>query len=310
MSTFKGFDSNPQAAMGFLVQQGAHIETQVYRQEYPQFKSRQLLDIVSEGGEWNKFVVFRSMDAAGKMQWMGDSSTDVNTADIAFNQGQHEIKTATLGYQYSLQELNYAALLGENLDAEKAIAVRDIVEQGLNELYLLGDSSVGYEGLYNSSLVSKTSATGTIEAAIASKDAKSVIDIFAAAYNAVYADQTLTVHKPTHFVIPTKQFLLLNQNFCDFGNASNISYMQALQISFPGMTFEDDIFAKGVGAAKADRLVCYKKDVRVVKGHEPMPLKFLAPATADNINFKVPAMVRSGGTEIRIPKAFHYVDGI
>lgn len=310
MSKFTSFDSNPSAAMGFLVQQGAHIEAQVYRQEYPQFKSRQLMDIASEGGEWNKFVVFRSMDTAGKMQWMGDSSTDVATADIAFKQGQHEIKTAALGYQYSLQELNYAAQLGENLDAEKAIAVRDIVEQGLNELYLLGDSSVGYEGLYNSSLVAKTSAAGTIAAAIAAGDPKLVIAMFAAAYNAVYATQTNTVHRPTHFVIPTAQFLALNQNFANFANASNISYMQILKIAFPEMTFEEDIFAKGVGAASADRLVCYKKDVRCVKGHEPMRLKFMAPATADNINFKIPALVRSGGTEWRIPKSAHYVDGI
>jgi hypothetical protein len=307
---FKGFDSNPSAAMGFLVQQGAHIEAQVYSQEYPQFKSRQLLDIVSEGGEWNKFVVFRSMDAAGKMEWMGDSSTDIATADVAFKQGQHEIKTAALGYRYSLPELNYAAQLGENLDAEKAIAVRDIVEQGLNELYLLGDASVGYQGLYNSSLVPKTSAAGTIAAAIAAKDPLKVIQIFAAAYNGVYSTQTNTVHRPTHFVIPTDQYLALNQNFVDFGNASNISYMAVLKMSFPDMTFEDDIFAKGTGAASADRLICYKKDVRCVKGHEPMRLKFMAPATSDNINFVVPAMVRSGGTEIRIPKSMHYVDGI
>lgn len=310
MSKFKGFDANPSAAMGFLIQQGAHIETQVYRQEYPQFKSRQLMDIVSEGGEWNKFVVFRSMDTAGKMQWMGDSSTDVATADIAFNQGQHEIKTAALGYRYSLPELNYAAQLGENLDAEKAIAVRDIVEQGLNELYLLGDSSVGYEGLYNSSLVPKSPATGTIAAAIAADDPKAVIKIFAAAYNGVYITQTKTVHRPTHFVIPTQQYADLNQNFCNFANASNISYMQVLKIAFPDMIFEDDIFAKGVGAAGVDRLVCYKKDVRCVKGHEPMRLKFMAPATSDNINFVVPAMVRSGGTEWRIPKSAHYVDNI
>ena len=41
-----------------------------------------------------------------------------------------------------------------------------------------------------------------------------------------------------------------------------------------------------------------------------MPLRFLDPATPDNVNFKVPAILRTGGTEWRIPKAAHYVDGV
>lgn len=268
------------------------------------------MDIVSEGSEWNKFVVFKTMDAKGKMQWIGENSTDVPTVDVGFGQGNHEIRTAALGYTYSLEELNYAAMLGQRLDAVKAIAVRDIVEQGLNQLYLLGDTATGNEGLYNSTLVPKTTAAGTIAAAIAAKNALAVIQIFATAYNAVYDTQTKTVHRPTHFVIPTAQFLALNQNFVDFGNASNISYMAALKMSFPDMVFEEDIYNKGIGTGDSDRLVCYKKNVRCVKGHEPMRLKFLAPATSDNMNFKVPAMVRSGGTEWRIPKSAHYVDGI
>lgn len=304
------FDAAPAAAISFLQQQAAYIESEVYRVEYPQYKSNILLDIDSSAPDWTKTVTFQSVDGAGKLKWMGENSTDVPTVDIAKAQGFHAIKTAALGYTYTLEELNYASLAGENLDSERAIVVRDSVEQGLNQIYLLGDSSVGYEGLFNGASVPKSTAASTIAAAIAAKTPEAVIKIFGDAYTAVYSTQTNTIHKPTHFVMPTDQYLALMQNFCNFGNASNISYLQALKLAFPDMTFEDDINLKGAGASSKDRLICYKKERRIVKGHEPMGLKFLAPATADNIHFKVPAMVRSGGTEWRIPAAAHYVDDI
>ncbi len=304
------YDAAPTAAISFLQQQAAFVESEIYRVEYPQYKSNVLLDIDSSAPDWSKTVIFRAVDGSGKLKWMGENSTDVPTVDIAQSQGFHKIKTAALGYTYTLEELNYASLAGENLDAERAMVVRDTVEQGLNQIYLLGDTEAGYEGLFNGASVPKTTAATTIAAAIAAKTPEAIIKIFGDAYTAVYSTQTNTIHKPTVFAMPTDQYLALMQNFCNFGNASNISYLQALKIAFPDMTFEDDINLKAAGASSKDRLVTYKKDIRVVKGHEPMGLRFMAPPTADNINFKIPAMVRSGGTEWRIPKAAHYTDGI
>ncbi|EMB4322224.1 DUF2184 domain-containing protein [Pluralibacter gergoviae] len=306
------FDMSPTAALSFLTQQAAHIEAELYRIEYPQLKYNSLVPLDNSAPDWTKVVMFRGIDARGELQVFGPNSTDVPTVEIAMTQGFHEVKTAALGYTYSIEEIGFAAMNNTNLDAEKGQAVRDVVEQGLNKIYLLGHDKLG-EGLYTSPNVPVRSAPATLAAlvsAIPTAGAQPVIDFFAAAYNGVYLDQTTTVHRPNTFALPAEQFQLLQRTLLDTKNASNLTLLEFLRTNFKDMTFEDDILLKELGAASSDRMVTYKKDIRVVKGHDVMPLQFLAPATADNVNFKVPAITRTGGTEWRIPKAANYTDGV
>ncbi|HEN3281710.1 TPA: DUF2184 domain-containing protein [Yersinia enterocolitica] len=306
------FDVSPVSALSFLVQQAAHIESEIYRLEYPQFKYSTLLPLDNSAPDWVKVVAFRSIDARGELQVFGPNSTDVPTVDIAMNQGFHEIKTAALGYTYSIEEIGFAMLNNVNLDAERGQAVRDVVEQGLNKIYLLGHNDIG-EGLYTSSNVGVEAATATLAelvAAIPTKGTQPIIDFFGAAYNQVYLKNTVTVHRPNGFILPSEQHQLLMRTLLSTHNASNVTLLEFLRTNFKDMDFDDDILLAGAGAAKKDRLMVYKKDMRVVKGHDVMPLRFLAPATPDNVNFKVPAVLRTGGTEWRIPKAAHYVDGV
>ncbi|WP_315707406.1 DUF2184 domain-containing protein [Brenneria uluponensis] len=306
------FDVSPVSALSFLVQQAAYIESEIYRLEYPQYKYSSLLPLDNSAPDWVKVVAFRSIDARGELQVFGPNSTDVPTVDIAMNQGFHEIKTAALGYTYTLEEIGFAMMNNVNLDAERGQAVRDVVEQGLNKIYMLGHDDIG-EGLYTSSNVSlevATSKLAALVAAIPTNGTQPILDFFGAAYNQVYLDNTLTVHRPSAFVLPPEQFQLLMRTLLSSQNASNVTLLEFLRINFKDMTFDDDILLKGVGTGGTDRIAVYKKEIRVVKGHDVMPLRFLAPATADNVNFKVPAILRTGGTEWRIPKAAHYVDGV
>ncbi|MCT8353950.1 DUF2184 domain-containing protein [Photorhabdus kayaii] len=306
------FDVSPVAALSFLVQQAAYIESEIYRMEYPQFKYNTLLPLDDSAPDWIKVVAFRSIDARGELQIFGPNSTDVPTVDIAMSQGFQEIKMAALGYTYTLEEIGFAMQNNISLDAERGQAVRDVVEQGLNKIYLLGHDDIG-EGLYTSKNVSTEAAKATLKALIAdipTKGTQPVIDFFGAAYSQVYLSNTMTVHRPNTFVIPPEQMQLLMRTLLSTQNASNVTLLEFLRTNFRDMDFDDDILLNGAGAGGKDRMAVYKKDKRVVKGHDVMPMRFLAPATADNINFKVPALLRTGGTEWRIPKAGHYVDGV
>lgn len=315
------FDMSPTAAMGFLVQQAAHIEQRVYDKKYPQLKYNELVPLDDSAPDWVEVVMFQTTDARGDLQFFGPNSTDVPTVDIAMGQGWHGIKTAALGYTYTLEEIGRAQLYGENLDARRATAVRDITEQGLNKTYLLG-RGVG-EGLYTSETVTAEMAQATLKELVAdipTNGTQPIIDLFAHAYNQVYLENTNTVWRPTDFVLPPDQMQLLQRTLLSTHNASNYTLLMFLRENFKDMNFTDDILLKGKllnengvqenPGIDDDRLVTYCKDMEVVKGHDVMPIQFLAPATADNINFKVPAIVRTGGTEWRIPKAAHYVDGV
>lgn len=306
------FDANPTGALSFLQQQAAHIEQEVYRIEYPQYKYTQLVPLDSSAPDWTKTVIFRSMDARGRLKKLGPNSTDVPTVDIGLSQGIHEVDTFALGYTFTLEELNYALLNRISLDSERAGAVRDVVEADMNRIYLLGDNDAG-EGLYTSALVPTASAAGTIDslvAAIPTDGAQPIITLFGNEYAKVYQTQTNTVHRPSVFALPTSTHQLLSRTLLSTDNASNVTVLNFLQMNFPDMEFVDDINLEDAGAGGVKRMVTYKRDMRIVKGHDTMPLRFMAPATADNINFKVPAMVRTGGTEWRVPKAGSYLDGI
>lgn len=306
------FDANPTGALSFLQQQAAHIEQEVYRIEYPQYKYTQLVPLDSSAPDWTKTVIFRSMDARGRLKKLGPNSTDVPTVDIGLSQGIHEVDTFALGYTFTLEELNYALLNRISLDSERAGAVRDVVEADMNRIYLLGDNDAG-EGLYTSALVPTASAAGTIDslvAAIPTDGAQPIITLFGNEYAKVYQTQTNTVHRPSVFALPTSTHQLLSRTLLSTDNASNVTVLNFLQMNFPDMEFVDDINLETAGAGSTKRMVTYKRDMRIVKGHDTMPLRFMAPATADNINFKVPAMVRTGGTEWRVPKAGSYLDGI
>lgn len=307
------FDMSPTAALSFLVQQAAYIESEIYRLEYPQYKYSSLVPLDDSAPDWTKQVVFRSVDARGELKLFGPNSTDVPTVDIAMNQGFHEIKTAALGYTYTLEEIGFAQLNNVNLDVEKGQAVRDVTEQGMNKIYLLGHDEIG-EGLFTSGNVSKETAPATLKQLVAdipTKGTQPIVDLFAAGYNQVYLTNTKTVRRPTDFLLPPEQMQLLMRTMLNSANASNYTLLQFLRENFKDMEFTDDLLlTKADGGHAADRMMVYQKDMRVVKGHDVMPLQFLAPATADNINFKVPAICRTGGTEWRIPKAAHYVDGV
>lgn len=307
------FDADPMAALSFLQQQAAHIEQEVYRYEYPQYKYSQLIPLDGSAPEWTKTVVFQAVNARGELKLLGSNADDIPTVDIARKQGFHEIKTAALGYTYSLEELEFAKLNGTSLDVERANAVRDVVEGGLNKIYLNGNNGVG-EGFFTSSLVSRESAAKTIATLISeigTNGVQPLINLFANAYNRVYITNTGTIHVPTAFVMPPTQLQLLRSTLLNSANGSNITVLEFLKKNFPGMEFLDDLNLVNAGlGGSIDRMVVYKKDIRVVKGHDVMPLRFMAPATSNNITFKVPALVRTGGTEWRVPAAAHYVDSI
>lgn len=315
------FDMSPTAAMGFLIQQAAHLEQKVYEKKYPQYKYTQLVPLDDSAPDWVDVVAFQAADARGELQLLGPNSTDIPTVDVATSIGFHQIKTAALGYTYTLEEIGRAQLYDMPLEARKAQAVRDVTERGLNKIYLWGQK-VG-EGLYTSPNVTREVAPATLKALVAdipNKGTQPIIDFFGNAYNQVYLDNTNTVFRPTDFVLPPAQMQLLMRTMLSTHNASNYTLLQFLRENFPDMTFTDDILLSTdvkddngqpeETPLEDDRMVVYCKDMEVVKGHDVMPLQFLAPATADNVNFKVPALTRTGGTEIRVPGAFHYIDGV
>ena len=60
----------------------------------------------------------------------------------------------------------------------------------------------------------------------------------------------------------------------------------------------------------AGNVVSLRRDPRVLKLHIPMPHRFLPVFHRSAIQYDIPGIFRVGSTEIRLPGAIRYVDGI
>ena len=84
---------------------------------------------------------------------------------------------------------------------------------------------------------------------------------------------------------------------------------------YSASTGGDLLIASLRGLATADpggdgRMVVYRRDPEVLRLHVPMPHRFLPPYQKASMVWEVAGIGRTGGLEIRLPKAIRYADGI
>ncbi|MDI1261744.1 MAG: DUF2184 domain-containing protein, partial [bacterium] len=58
------------------------------------------------------------------------------------------------------------------------------------------------------------------------------------------------------------------------------------------------------------RAILYARSPDVLRFHLPMPHRFLTPFQKSSMTWEVAGVMRTGGTEVRLPKAMLYMDGI
>lgn len=312
----KHFDANPDAAMSFLVSQRTHIEQAIYEIRYPGVTYDQVIPVDSSAPEWAPIVAVQSADIRGELQFGGPNSNDDNRADVAYGLGTHPIQTGRLGYGYSLEEIQQAMLMGRDLSTDKARSTMRVFEQGLNKLAYLGNDSAGYEGLFTNSAVPASDPGTTIESlAAAATDvagAQALVQFFQDKLNQVYIQQSRTTFAPTHIIIPPAQRGILASTILPFGGAMTIlNYLEAnLDVGGGRVQIISEISLEGIGAGGDDRMVIYNRDLEVAKFHLPMGPRFLDPYRDSGTSWFIPGLVRTGGTEIRVPQAMAYIDGV
>lgn len=315
MATFN--DVSPIQAQNFLISQRTHIESEVYKTRYPEITYDTIIPVDTSAPEWAPTVAVQSVDYRGELAFIGPNSNDLNTADVGYGLGQHQIQTAQLGYRYSLEEIGQAMLMDTTLSAERALGAQRMAEQGLNKLAYLGNASAGYEGLLNNSSVNVTGVGGTIASLVAAATdiagVQAIVTFFQAALEKVYVQNTNTTFMPTHIILPVTQYQLLASAIVPFGGSMTIlNYLKANLVvgRAVGIEILPELSLKGAGAGSVDRMVVYTRDMQVAKFHLPMGFRFLDVHHESPLSWFVPGIVRTGGTEVRVPKAMEYFDGV
>jgi hypothetical protein len=315
--------ANAQQALSFLVEQTAKIETEVYKQRYPDIQFQSLIPVDTSGPEWVRTITFFSSDMVGKADWYHHLSKDIPRADVARQKFDQSVEMAAIGYGYTLAELGEAmAIPGMNLTMDRADAARRAALEFIDQVTLFGATtkqvagSSAWHGMLNHPDVTAEDApadgTGSSNA-WADKTPDQVIRDFNNAITAQYTE-TLTVEIANTVLLPVAVFTNLatrrltdtNMTILQFLLLHNVYTAQTGQpLTIRAVRGLEDAGDGGTG-----RAVFYRNEPRVLKLHMPMPHRFLPIWQTGPIQFEVPGIFRLGGVDLRLPKAMRYLDAV
>jgi len=318
----RNFNDAQQQAAGFVVPQYYNLETTVYQIKYPSFEYADFMPVVTEGNEWARGTMFYSMDEAGQARWMAGGAFDMPLASVSREQFSHAFHMAAIGYEWNLEEIETARIEGRNLGDEKARAARGVSQQFLWNLAMTGKgdgvtSEKGWTGLVNngSATAADVAADGTGNVTWwAAKTPDLILRDINAAITGIY-NTTKETEMADTILLPTAALLdimgrrlgtVSETTIYDFISRANV-YTQ---------TTGNPLMIRGLRALNAadpggdGRMVTYRRSPDVLRFHLPMPHKFLPPWQKSAMTWEVGGIMRTGGLEVRLPKAIIYSDGI
>lgn len=298
-----------QSNLGFVTAQTTHIETGVYRARYPQIRYPGLIPVDYSAPEWIKTVTYYSMDVAGKAQWLADRARDIPVVGTTLGQSETTVNMAGIGYDYGLEEINHAQMLGINLAGEKANAARLIYERTVDAIAFTGDAEKGYNGLINYPGVTAAGAgVGNWDTATEDQILDDFNDMLMGLYtgtNEIAMADTVLLPSTALKTIGSRRLGETAMTVLDFIIKSNAYTQETGQ----PLTIRSLRGLQTAGAGNTRRAVAYRNSAEVLKMHIPMRHRFL-PVQVTGLTYQIPGIFRIGGLDIRLPKEVRYMDGI
>jgi hypothetical protein len=322
MNVTQIFDA-PQVTLGFVVQQALTVNTTVYEQRFPDLDFGRLVYVDTSAPEWTPGILTFLSSTVGRAEWFSGGAKDVAKAEVTRDRSDVRIHMAAVGYSWDIEEIGQAALLGISLDTAKAEAARRAYTEFMWNTTLTGDTTKGLLGLANQISVTTGTApangTGNVTtwfdangnatktpAQVVSDINNVLTGVYTGSLTVEMADTLLLPYSTISYLGATPMSATNSETILSFILRTNIyTQMTGQQLTIRGVLGLDT-----AGAGGTKRMVAYANRQDVVKLHLPMPHRFLAPATTNNIQFDVPGIFRTGGVEVLRPGAFRYLDGI
>lgn len=296
------------AINAFLGQQLEYLEAASYDTLTPENEARKFIpiksDIPKHVTEWK----YKTFTKVGQARVIRDYSDDIPRADVYMTESSTPVKTLGSGYGISIDELEAAQATGTNLDAMKAMAAREAIENLIDDLLAFGDASVGLPGFLNQDNANEY----TIPAGASTNvewDDKTPLEIAADVINAYEQVRSTTSRreKPNTALFSPRQMTILKTTPMS-DERPDIKVLGYLQELFPDMEFAEWSKLEGAGDGATDRFVLYTRDVRKVAGI--IPMEYTAePPQPHNLEWKVLARAKCGGTHAIYPLSICYADG-
>ncbi len=308
--------ADAQAAFPFVLAQGRNIETRVYQRRYPTFNYAAHVPVVTEGQPWAIGTTFFTVDTAGEAKFLSGAGTDMPFNQATRGQASHDFAMIGSGWEWNLEEVNQAALYGIALNDTKAMSAADKVERLLNSIAMVGSTEKNWTGLLNNGEVQRADAAGSGTGIFwVNKTVDQILDDVNFALGGI-RDNSEEVEWADTVRVPPQAFRYISTRRMGQGDGfmTVLEYIRRNNIYTAETGQALDILplreARNASADGGGRLVAYRKDPEVVRFHLPMPRRVLAARQKSIMGFETGIIARTGGTEIRLPGAFFYLDEI
>lgn len=316
-SIFDNMQLDAQTALGFLEPQFYNLETTVYETKYPEFDYASIVPVVTEGNPWAAGTLFYTSDSTGAAQWMNGGAFDMPYADVQRTQLTAPFYMAAIGYEWNLEEVNRARMTGIDIGADKARGARRVAEQFLWQLATTGNTEKNMTGLFNDANVTAAdvAANGSGSSTFwYDKTPTQILKDINDGISGVYTGTNETEMANT-VILPTAIRDYLASTQLSSGSDETILSYLLKNNSYTAETGQPLMVRANRALATADpggdgRAVVYRRAPDVVRFHLPMPHQFLPPFQKASMVWEVGGVFRTGGTEVRLPKAIRYLDGI
>lgn len=310
--------ADAQSALGFVIEQGRNIETKTYQIRYPNFNYGDHVPVVTEGQEWALGTIFFSEDTVGKMNWINGSATDMPFNELLRSKYGRDFHMAGSGWEWNLEEVNQAALYGTPLNDRKAMGTRRTAEQFTYNVAMTGSTEKNVTGLINSTEVARTTVAADGAGGLTTWASKTAALRYRDMNAALSAVQTLTneVEWADTLRLPPASFRLLASESSGSGDGTltQLDFFRKNNVYTAETGTPLDIkplrSLVGAGLGGLNRMIVYRKDEEVLRFHLPMPWKVLPVRQKSIMGFETGGIIRTGGTEWRLPSAAAYYDGI
>jgi hypothetical protein len=300
-----------QAAMAFVVEQAAYIEREVNATIYPEIIYSTLVPIDTSANPFVQSVLYYSSDIYGKAKWINGNADDIPLAGSELAIAKTSVYTAAIGYGFGWEEVNYATLVGQDLQSTDAAAARRAYEEMMQGIALTGNTEKGFAGLINYPGVPiDASSAGPWTAATAPSVIMTDLNklIMGIPLNTQYTAYANTI------LLPPESLALLGGIIVPDTGTTFLAWFKANNaytlLSGQSLTVAalPNLSTGGAGGVK--RGVAYRKAPEVLKLHAPMPHRFLPVYQDGPLHWVVPGVFRTGGLEVRRPYEVRYMDNI
>lgn len=306
-----------QEALGFVTDQTYRINATVYAVQYPELNFAELVPVNSEGPEWSSGVITYITDMAGKAGWYAAKAKDMRLAEVTRGRTETTFDMAGIGYEFDLEEVNRAALVGQPLTNQKADAARRGALEFIHDCAMIGDSDKGFKGFVNHTapvqgLVANNA--GATSRLWANKTPTEILADVNGVLTGIYVGSQ-AVEMADTILLPAESLLYIAQTPLNATSQETIlGFLMRTNtytvVTGRPLTVRAVPALSTAGAGGTRRMVAYRRDPAVVEFYLPMPHRFMPVWQNGPLNFLVPGIFRLGRVDIKRPASVRYADGI